>query len=471
MGKLLAVFPLFTLLVSLNIQSANNQLPSFSELVEVSSPAVVNISSSKTVKSRGYGSRGFNNDPFYDDFFKRFFGEPPRQGQGQREREREVRSGGSGFIISKDGYLLTNNHVVDDADEIIVSLSDRREYKAELIGSDERSDLALLKIEAENLPVVKIGKSNDLKVGEWVVAIGSPFQLNFSVTAGIVSAKGRSIPNGSDSTYVPFIQTDVAINPGNSGGPLFNLEGKVVGINSQIYTRSGGYMGVSFAIPIDYAMDIVNQLKEGGSVARGWLGVSIQEVTSDFAKSLGMSVPKGALVSQVMPDSPAEKAGLLVRDVIVEFDGVEIVYSGDLPQTVGSIKPGSKIEANIIREGKAKKIKIEVGKLPDNLSLASSSQGNKSRDLGVVVRELTFEERREMKLGHGVLITEVNPEGLAAQQGILKGDIITYLLNQKIRNSRDLSSALEKAKENSDVAMIGLVRGGVQTFRSLKLTK
>ena len=469
MGKFLAVFPLFTLLVSLNIQSANNQLPSFSELVEVSSPAVVNISSSKTVKSRGYGSRGFNNDPFYDDFFKRFFGEPPRQGQGQRDRE--VRSGGSGFIISKDGYLLTNNHVVDDADKIIVSLSDRREYKAELIGSDERSDLALLKIEAENLPVVKIGKSNDLKVGEWVVAIGSPFQLNFSVTAGIVSAKGRSIPNGSDSTYVPFIQTDVAINPGNSGGPLFNLEGKVVGINSQIYTRSGGYMGVSFAIPIDYAMDVVNQLKEGGSVARGWLGVSIQEVTSDFAKSLGMSIPKGALVSQVMPDSPAEKAGLLVRDVIVEFDGVEIVYSGDLPQTVGSIKPGSKIEANIIREGKAKKIKIEVGKLPDNLSLASSSQGNKSRDLGVVVRELTFEERREMKLGHGVLITEVNPEGLAAQQGIMKGDIITYLLNQKIRNSRDLSNAIEKAKENSDVTMIGIVRGGVQTFRSLKLTK
>jgi len=467
MGKLLAVFPLFTLLVSLNIQSANNQLPSFSELAEASSPAVVNISSSKTVKSRGYGSRGFNNDPFYDDFFKRFFGEPPSQGQ----REREVRSGGSGFIISEDGYLLTNNHVVDDADEIIVSLSDRREYKAELIGSDERSDLALLKIEAENLPVVKIGKSSDLKVGEWVVAIGSPFQLNFSVTAGIVSAKGRSIPNGSDSTYVPFIQTDVAINPGNSGGPLFNLEGKVVGINSQIYTRSGGYMGVSFAIPIDYAMDVVNQLKEGGSVARGWLGVSIQEVTSDFAKSLGMSVPKGALVSQVMPDSPAEKAGLLARDVIVEFDGVEIVYSGDLPQTVGSIKPGSKIEANIIREGKAKKIKIEVGKLPDNLSVASSSQGNKSSDLGVVVRELTFEERREMKLDHGVLITEINPEGLAAQQGILKGDIITYLFNQKIRNSRDLSNAIENAKENPDGTMIGIVRGGVQTFRSLKLTK
>jgi len=466
MGKLLTLFPLITLFISLNIQGANQQLPSFSELAEASSPAVVNISSSKTVKGRNYAPRGFN-DPFYDDFFKRFFGEPPSQGQ----REREVRSGGSGFIISRDGYLLTNNHVVDEADEIIVSLSDRREYKAELIGSDERSDLALLKIEADNLPVVKIGNSNQLKVGEWVVAIGSPFQLNFSVTAGIVSAKGRSIPNGSDSTYVPFIQTDVAINPGNSGGPLFNLEGKVVGINSQIYTRSGGYMGVSFAIPIDYAMDIVNQLKEGGSVARGWLGVSIQEVTSDFAKSLGMSVPKGALVSQVMPDSPAEKAGLQVRDVIVEFDGVEIVYSGDLPQTVGSVKPGSKIEAEVIREGKTKKIKIEVGQLPENFSVASTSQGNKSNDLGIVVRELTFEERREMNISHGVIITEVIPEGLAAEQGIRKGDIITYLLNEKIRNTRDLSSAIEKAKENSDVAMIGIVRDGVQTFRSLKLTK
>ena len=466
MSKILTLFPLITFFISLNVHGDNHQLPSFSELAETSSPAVVNISSSKTVRGRDYGPRGFN-DPFYDDFFKRFFGEPPSQGQ----REREVRSGGSGFIISRDGYLLTNNHVVDEADKIIVSLSDRREYKAELIGSDERSDLALLKIEADNLPVVKIGNSNQLKVGEWVVAIGSPFQLNFSVTAGIVSAKGRSIPNGSDSTYVPFIQTDVAINPGNSGGPLFNLEGKVVGINSQIYTRSGGYMGVSFAIPIDYAMDIVNQLKEGGSVARGWLGVSIQEVTSDFAKSLGMSVPKGALISQVMPNSPAEKAGLQVRDVIVEFDGIEIVYSGDLPQTVGSVKPGSKIEAEVIREGKAKKIKIEVGQLPENFSVANTSQGNKSNDLGIVVRDLTFEERREMNIDHGVIITELSPEGLAAQQGIRKGDIITFLLNEKIRNTRDLSSAIEKAKDNSDVAMIGVIREGVQTFRSLKLTK
>ena len=468
MSKYLAAFPLFFLLLSSNIECANELLPNFSELAEASSPAVVNISSSKTVSysSRGFSPRGYN-DPFDDDFFKRFFGERPNSGR----KERQVRSGGSGFIISKDGYLLTNNHVVADADEILVSLSDRREFKAELIGSDVRSDLALLKIDAKNLPVVKIGKSKDLKVGEWVVAIGSPFQLNFSVTAGIVSAKGRSIPNGSDSSYVPFIQTDVAINPGNSGGPLFNLDGKVVGINSQIYTRSGGYMGVSFAIPIDYAMDIVNQLKEGGSVSRGWLGVSIQEVTSDFAKSLGLSVPKGALVSQVIPDSPAEKAGLQVRDVIIEFDGVKIIYSGDLPQTVGSIKPGSSVNALIIRDGKSRKIKVEVGELPENLSLASSPSENKSSDLGIVARELTFEEKNEKKLTHGLLVTVVNPEGLAAQLGIQKGDIITYLGNNKIRNNRDLSSALEKAKESSDAVMVGIVRNGVQTFRSLKLTK
>ena len=340
-----------------------------------------------------------------------------------------------------------------------------------MIGSDERSDVALLKIEANELPAVKIGKSTDLKVGEWVVAIGSPFQLNFSVTAGIVSAKGRSIPNGSDSSYVPFIQTDVAINPGNSGGPLFNLEGEVVGINSQIYTRSGGYMGVSFAIPIDYAMDIVEQLKEGGSVARGWLGVSIQEVTSDFAKSLGMEVPKGALVSQVIKESPAERAGLEVRDVIVEFDGVEIVYSEDLPQTVGSIKPGSNIQAVIIRQGKKKYITVKVGELPERVTLASNPLEEDSGTLGIVVKELSFEEKRKMKLPHGVLVMEVDPSGLAAKQGIQKGDVITYIGNNKIKNSRDLKNTIEKVKEDSKTVMIGVVRNGVQTFRSLKLIK
>jgi len=469
MHKYIFTFSFSVLFLFFSSVVFSHQLPSFSELADKSSASVVNISSSKTIKSnsnRNRIPRGFN-DPFYDDFFKRFFGDVPGQGQ----REREVRSGGSGFVISEDGYLLTNNHVVANADEIIVSLSDRREYKAELIGSDERSDVALLKIEANELPAVKIGKSTDLKVGEWVVAIGSPFQLNFSVTAGIVSAKGRSIPNGSDSSYVPFIQTDVAINPGNSGGPLFNLEGEVVGINSQIYTRSGGYMGVSFAIPIDYAMDIVEQLKEGGSVARGWLGVSIQEVTSDFAKSLGMEVPKGALVSQVIKESPAERAGLEVRDVIVEFDGVEIVYSEDLPQTVGSIKPGSNIQAVIIRQGKKKYITVKVGELPERVTLASNPLEEDSGTLGIVVKELSFEEKRKMKLPHGVLVMEVDPSGLAAKQGIQKGDVITYIGNNKIKNSRDLKNTIEKVKEDSKTVMIGVVRNGVQTFRSLKLIK
>ena len=269
---------LVSILVSFFAVIGSRELPNFSNLAEEASPAVVNITSSRMVKERNAYGRGFG-DPRYDEFFERFFGQQPRPSM-PRENARPVVSTGSGFIISEDGYLLTNNHVVEDADVITVSLGDRREYKAEVIGADERSDVALLKIDAENLPILEIGKSKELKVGEWVVAIGSPFQLRFSVTSGIVSAKGRSIPNGSDSTYVPFIQTDVAINPGNSGGPLFNLEGEVVGINSQIYTRSGGYMGVSFAIPIDYAMDVADQLKEKGYVARGWLGVSIQEITS-----------------------------------------------------------------------------------------------------------------------------------------------------------------------------------------------
>ena len=468
MTKYITSIFLFLIFFTLTIK-ANENLPSFSALAEEASPAVVNISSSKTIKSgneRDFGPRGFN-DPFYDDFFERFFGER----QGQNPRERQVRSGGSGFIVSKDGYLLTNNHVVDGADEIIVSLSDRREYKATLIGSDERSDLALLKIDASNLPVVKVGKSRDLKVGEWVVAIGSPFQLNFSVTAGIVSAKGRSIPNGSDSSYVPFIQTDVAINPGNSGGPLFNLDGKVVGINSQIYTRSGGYMGVSFAIPIDYAIDIVDQLKESGSVARGWLGVSIQEVTSDFAKSLGMKNPKGALVSQVISGSPAEKSGIEVRDVIIEFDEVEIIYSGDLPQTVGSIRPGSKIKAKVLREGKEKTLNIEVGALPESPQIATSNKQNEPGNLGLIVRELSFEERRELKISHGVLVSDISPEGIGAQAGIRVGDIITYVGNQKIRTNRELENSLERSKEFSDTVMVGIFRDGVQTFRSVKLTK
>ena len=453
---------LITLLLS--CQLISKDLPNFSDLAEESTPAVVNITSTKTIsekQSSPFSQRGFQ-DPRYDEFFKRFFGE---QGPNQ-QRQRPVKSTGSGFIISKDGYLLTNNHVVEGADEVIVSLGDRREFKAEIVGLDARSDVALLKIEAENLPILKIGSSKKLKVGEWVVAIGSPFQLSFSVTAGIVSAKGRSIPNGSDTTYVPFLQTDVAINPGNSGGPLFNLDGEVVGINSQIYTRSGGYMGVSFSIPIDYAMDVADQLKKKGYVARGWLGVSIQEVTSELAEALDMEIPKGALISQIIKDSPAEESGLKEEDVILLFDGEEIFYSSDLPQTVGSIKPDSVVTAVVLRDGKKKNIKVKVGELPKDPRLAFSSQTNSPRNvLGVIVEN----QDPDADIS-GVVVTELDLTGLAAMAGIVKGDVIYSIGGTRLKNEEGFKNALQKL-EYGKYTRIGVSRDGNQRILSLKLTK
>lgn len=443
---------------------AAQDLPNFADLAEQASPAVVNITSSKTVKNRNSFGRGFG-DPRYDEFFERFFGQQPRPSD-PRENTRPVVSTGSGFIISEDGYLLTNNHVVEDADEITVSLGDRREYIAEVIGADERSDVALLKIEANNLPVLEIGESKNLKVGEWVVAIGSPFQLRFSVTSGIVSAKGRSIPNGSDSTYVPFIQTDVAINPGNSGGPLFDLEGKVVGINSQIYTRSGGYMGVSFAIPIDYAMDVADQLKENGYVARGWLGVSIQEITSELAEALEMEVPKGALISQIIEDSPAEKSGLKEEDVILFFDGEEIFYSSDLPLTVGAIRPGSEVNAMVLRDGKKKTIQVTVGELPKDPAVAFNN--TQQNILGIVVENQNNDNQRSFI--EGVVVTSVDPEGVAYRSGIRRGDIIYSLGRVKISNInefRDVLSDIDKERNST----IGIARNGNKRILSLNLSK
>jgi len=445
-------------------QLISKDLPNFSDLAEESTPAVVNITSTKTVSNRQsspFGQRGFE-DPRYDEFFKRFFGE---QGPNQ-QRKQPVKSAGSGFIISKDGYLLTNNHVVEGADEVMVSLGDRREFKAEIIGLDARSDVALLKIDADNLPVLRIGSSKKLKVGEWVVAIGSPFSLSFSVTAGIVSAKGRSIPNGSDTTYVPFLQTDVAINPGNSGGPLFNLEGEVVGINSQIYTRSGGYMGVSFSIPIDYAMDVADQLKEKGYVARGWLGVSIQEVTTELAEALDMEIPKGALISQIIKDSPAEKSGLKEEDVILLFDGEEIFYSADLPQTVGSIKPDSQVTAVVLRDGKKKSIRVKVGELPKDPRLAFSSQSNPFANiLGVIV------ENQDSKSDiPGVLVKELDPTGLAASAGIVQGDVVYSIGRIPVVSTMDFNNALKKLESDRNIT-IGVARNGIKRILSLKLTK
>ena len=455
---------LFSIFISaLSIVEAR-ELPNFSDLAEDASPAVVNITSTRTVSQRNSYGRGFG-DPRYDEFFERFFGQQPRPSV-PRENSRPVVSTGSGFIISSDGYLLTNNHVVEDADEVKVSLGDRREYKAEIIGTDPRSDVAVLKIDAEDLPTLKIGKSKKLRVGEWVVAIGSPFQLRFSVTSGIVSAKGRSIPNGSDSTYVPFIQTDVAINPGNSGGPLFNLDGEVIGINSQIYTRSGGYMGVSFAIPIDYAMDVADQLRENGYVARGWLGVSIQEVTSELAEALGMEIPKGALVSQIIEDSPAEKSGLKEEDVILFFDGEEIFYSSDLPLTVGSIRPESKVNAMILRDGKKKTVQVTVGELPKDPALAF--ENTQQNFLGLVVENQVNDNQRSSV--EGVLVTSVDPDGIAYESGIRRGDIIYSLARTRIENVNEFKEVLSEL-DNQRRTTIGISRNGNKRILSLNLSK
>ncbi len=350
--------------------TARAELPDFTPLVEQASPAVVNISTPQKLPDRAMarGQMGIPDleglPPGLRDFFERSI---PRgqggQGQAPRGQQREAQSLGSGFIISNDGYILTNNHVVADADEILVRLSDRSEHKAKLVGADPRSDVAVLKIEAKNLPTLKLGDSDKLKVGEWVLAIGSPFGFDHSVTAGIVSAKGRSLPNES---YVPFIQTDVAINPGNSGGPLLNLQGEVVGINSQIFTRSGGFMGLSFAIPIDVALNVADQLKAGGKVSRGWLGVVIQEVNKDLAESFGLDKPAGALVAQLVEDGPAAKGGLQVGDVILSLNGQSINESADLPHLVGNMKPGDKINLEVIRDNKRQTLSLTIGSLPED---------------------------------------------------------------------------------------------------------
>ena len=372
-------------------------LPEFTQLAERNSPAVVNISTQQKSKVQRALPKGFSmpdvpeGSPF-SDLFKHFFGE------GMDEfADRESQSLGSGFVISPDGYILTNYHVVGDADAIQVHFSDRRTYDAKVIGSDKGSDIALIKIEAKDLPTVKLGKSSDLKVGEWVLAIGSPFGFDHTVTAGIVSAKGRSLPS---ENYVPFIQTDVAINPGNSGGPLINLDGEVVGINSQIYSRTGGFMGLSFAIPIELAVNVADQLRDSGRVARGYLGVLIQDVDRNLAESFGMAQPHGALVSRVMPDSPADQAGLKVGDVILEFNGKPLLNSSQLPPMVGTARVEEKATLLLLRGGKEKEVAITVGRLPDDEEEASAlpaiAQPDDIAQLGLSVIDIEPQVRKEL---------------------------------------------------------------------------
>ncbi len=384
------------------------ELPDFTELFAQNNAAVVNISTSQKVKRRlpklpqKFDIPGLPEGHPFGDWLRKFLEEAPQI------QEFNTESLGSGFIISGDGYILTNYHVVQDADEIVVRLSDRRELEAKVVGSDEPSDVALVKVDADNLPTVKIGKSSELKVGQWVLAIGSPFGFDHSATAGIISALGRSLPNGN---YVPYIQTDTAINPGNSGGPLFNLDGQVIGVNAQIYSRTGGFMGLSFAIPIDVAMDVVQQIKATGHVTRGWLGVYIQDVTRELAESFGLAKPMGALVAKLLPGSPAEKAGVQVGDIILEYNGVPVERSAELPPLVGRTRVGKEAELVILRQGKKMTLKLAVGQLPDQekLKLAGGGPPAVIADrLGLDVADLADKEERErLGVDHGVVVKDV----------------------------------------------------------------
>jgi len=423
------------------------QLPDFTELVEKQGPAVVNVSTTQAARPQAAPQipNLQEDDPFYE-FFRRFIPNPgPRDFQSQ--------SLGSGFIISADGYIMTNAHVIDAADEITVKLTDKREFKAKVIGADRRTDVALIKIEATGLPLIKIGDPSKLKVGEWVVAIGSPFGFENSVTAGIVSAKGRSLPQ---ENFVPFIQTDVAVNPGNSGGPLFNLKGEVVGINSQIYSRTGGFMGLSFAIPIDVANQIAQQLRTTGRISRGRIGVVIQPVTKELAESFGLQKPEGALVNSVEKGGPADKAGILPGDVILKFDGKVVNASEDLPRIVGGTAPGSKVTIQIWRNKTARDLPITIAELQDDRTRQQSRRGGKPpaaapAQFGLTLSELTDAKRNELKIEGGVMVD--NAQGAAARAGIRRGDIILSLNNQVVSSVDHLFQLMNQVEKGSIIAL------------------
>lgn len=437
------------------------ELPDFSHIAKDAGPSVVNIA---TITRNG-GGKGAEQLPFgleespFGDWFRDHFGDGQGEGSGPPSQ-----SLGSGFVLWEEGYVLTNHHVVRNADEIVVRFKDRREQVAKLVGSDERSDLALLKVDRDNLSPVRIGNSDALEVGNWVVAIGSPFGFEQTVTAGIVSAKGRSLSSGQ---YVPFIQTDVAINQGNSGGPLFNLDGEVVGINSQIYSRTGGYQGISFAIPIDMAVSVAEQLRDDGSVARGWLGVVIQEVTRELAMSFGLDRPKGALVSRVLPDGPAAKAGIREGDVILSFDGEEIPRSAALPAAVGATKPGEEVDVTLMRDGKRTTLEVTVGKLNEEAMRSGAGPlpeaPSEPTVLGMRVEPMDDATRKqEDVLDGGVRVAEVQG-GPAATAGIRSGDIILRVAGNAVDSVTRLREVVERLTPGSSAPFL-IQRGGSPLF-------
>ena len=436
-----------------------------SELVDSSAPAVVNITAKKEVSQRS--SYGYGGIP--DEMLERFG--IPREFRDAPQQKREAVSYGSGFIL-KDNYIMTNFHVVEDATEVVVSLSDRREYIAEIIGVDQLSDLAVLEVKGKNLPTVDVGNSDELKVGDWVIAIGSPFSFDFSVTAGIVSAKGRSIQNNNIGNYVPFLQTDVAINPGNSGGPLFNLEGKVVGINSQIYSRSGGYQGLAFAIPINVAIDVADQIINSGEVSRGYLGVRMSEVDSDLADALGMKKPYGALINDVEEGESADMAGLVPGDVIIEFDNKEIKFSSDLPHVVGQIKPDSRASAKVIRDGKQISLDFVLGELPINNETFIPAKTQSSSDpIGLKVVDIDRDNPSMANMPDGVIVSRVNPNS-AASGKVNRGDIITMIQYKgkkfDVNGVDSFNDALNNFSSGNKIA-IHLIRNGSRLITSITL--
>ena len=442
-----------TLICFISQAALARELPDFTDLVEKQGPAVVNISTTQIIRNN-QALPGIPNlpkgDPFFE-FFNRFAPQVPR--------ERETQSLGSGFIISEDGYIMTNAHVVGSADGIAVRLTDKREFKAKVIGVDKRTDVALIKIEAGGLPKVLQGDPNLLKVGEWVLAIGSPFGFDSSVTAGIVSAKGRSLPQ---ENYVPFIQTDAAINPGNSGGPLFNMKGEVIGINSQIYTRNGGSMGLGFAIPIDVAMDVANQLRTSGKVTRGRIGVTIQEVTRDLAESFGLSKAGGALVSSVEKGGAADKAGIKISDVILKFDGKTVAASSDLPRIVAATRPGSKVAVQVWRKGESREVRLTVGEMPNDNQLAqggsadeggNTGEGENVARLGLVLSELSAEQKNELQVKGGLVVEEV--KGAAATRAELhRGDVILAIGNAEVTSLEQFNEVLKQIPKGRNVALL-----------------
>ena len=436
------------------------ELPDFTGLVEKQGPAVVNISTTQIIRST-HGFPRPEGDPFLE-FFRRYAPQMPR--------ERESQSLGSGFIISADGYIMTNAHVVESADKITVRLTDKREFHAEVIGADKRTDVALLKIEATGLPTINVGDPDKLKVGEWVVAIGSPFGFDSSVTAGIVSAKGRSLPR---ENFVPFIQTDVAINPGNSGGPLFNMSGEVVGINSQIYTRSGGSMGLSFAIPIDVATQVTEQLRSTGKVTRGRIGVMIQELTRELAESFGLNKPAGALISSVEKNGPADKAGIEASDVITRFDGKPVDNSSDLPRMVAATRPGSKVVVELWRKGGYKQVTVEIAELPEEGKVARATKklaeevAEVISRLGIAVIELTREQLQELQVKGGLLVEEV--KGSAARAaGLQQGDVLLAIGNVQIRSLSQFNEILKQIPKGTSVPLL-VRRGDAASFVAVRL--